>query len=80
MEYCKNGDLFDFLKFINADICVIKYYFRQLVLGLKYIHGIGYVHRDIKLENLLVHENFDLKIGDFGFLEERLTEQNINNF
>lgn len=43
-----------------------KYMFLQVVLGLKYIHERGYVHRDIKLENVLVFENDQVKIGDFG--------------
>ena len=40
---------------------------KQIVYGLAYIHSQGYCHRDIKLTNILVDENFKAKIIDFGF-------------
>lgn len=38
----------------------------QLQRGLKYVHSAGVVHRDLKPSNILVNENCDLKICDFG--------------
>jgi len=35
--------------------------------GLEFMHNRGYAHRDIKMENLLLNKDFDLKIADFGF-------------
>jgi len=32
-----------------------------------YLHGLNYAHRDIKAENLLLDDKFNLKIIDFGF-------------
>ncbi|CAG8624896.1 5084_t:CDS:10 [Paraglomus brasilianum] len=44
----------------------IQYFFYQILRGLKYVHSAGVVHRDLKPSNILVNENCDLKICDFG--------------
>ena len=40
----------------------------QLLRGLKYIHSANVLHRDLKPDNLLVNEDCDLKIADFGLI------------
>ncbi|XP_048845960.1 serine/threonine-protein kinase PLK3 isoform X2 [Brienomyrus brachyistius] len=44
----------------------VRYYLRQIISGLKYLHKKGILHRDIKLGNLFVNENMELRVGDFG--------------
>jgi len=44
----------------------IQYFLYQTLRGLKYVHSAGVVHRDFKPSNILVNENCDLKICDFG--------------
>jgi serine/threonine protein kinase len=45
---------------------LILYFARQILAGLKYLHRIHVVHRDLKLENILLNEGLILKIADFG--------------
>lgn len=42
-------------------------FFVQLVNGMRDIHRENIAHRDIKLDNLLLTKNFELKIADFGW-------------
>ncbi|KAK4106088.1 kinase-like protein [Parathielavia hyrcaniae] len=46
-----------------------RHYFRDLILGIEYLHSQGVVHRDIKPDNLLLTEDNVLKIVDFGVSE-----------
>ena len=68
--YCPAGSLFDILKrdgrpALPQDDAGMM--FRQVVRGLRYMHEVaGYVHGDLKLENVLVDEMGVCKIGDFG--------------
>ncbi|XP_071486799.1 uncharacterized protein [Diadema antillarum] len=44
----------------------IRFFLYQILRGLKYIHSADVIHRDLKPSNLLVNENCELKVGDFG--------------
>ena len=45
---------------------ISKFLFRQIILGIQHIHSKKIVHRDIKLENILIDLNNRIKICDFG--------------
>jgi len=66
MELCGGGNLSDHIEDGPLAEEVARYYFVQLVDAVKYCHSVGVVHRDLKLENLLLDNNGDLKVTDFG--------------
>ena len=46
---------------------IFKKIFRQIFDAMNYIHKRNMAHRDIKLENILINKNYEVKIIDFGF-------------
>ena len=68
LEFCEYGELFDLIAESGAaSESLARYYFHQLISGLEHLHSKGIGHRDIKLENLLIDSQYNLKIADFGF-------------
>ena len=68
-EYASKGTLFDYFLFPNESSLQEKYakiLFKKILKGVQAMHKIGLCHRDIKLENILLDENFNPKICDFG--------------
>ncbi|XP_051994229.1 maternal embryonic leucine zipper kinase-like [Xyrauchen texanus] len=67
LEYCPGGELFDYI--IAKDRLSeeeTRMFFRQIISALAYVHSQGYAHRDLKPENLLIDEDQNLKLIDFG--------------
>jgi serine/threonine protein kinase len=67
MPFIRGGELYRFFKsrrrFQENEV---KFYAAQIAMALGYLHKKGIVHRDLKLENILVDMNGYLKIIDFG--------------
>ena len=67
MEYINGGNLFSFVKKRRKlSEKISKFLFKQIILGINHIHSQNIVHRDIKLENILIDINNTIKICDFG--------------
>ncbi|XP_013394347.1 maternal embryonic leucine zipper kinase-like [Lingula anatina] len=67
LEHCPGGELFDYIVAkdkLGEDEA--RVFFRQIVGAVAYIHLQGYAHRDLKPENLLLDDDQNLKLIDFG--------------
>ena len=70
MELCRHGDMCDFVINHGAikDELLLKHLMVQVCSGIKDVHTIAeHAHLDVKLENILIGEDYLLKIIDFGF-------------
>lgn len=73
LEFVKGGELFAKVAKGRFSEDLSRKYFQQLISAVSYCHSRGVFHRDLKPENMLVDENGDLKVSDFGL--SALTEQ-----
>lgn len=68
LEYASGGELFDHIlthRYLKDNVACRL--FSQLISGVHYLHSKGIVHRDLKLENLLLDKHKNIIITDFGF-------------
>ena len=77
MEYCEGKDLMDFIlsKQRLNELESLKY-FQQLINALFYLHSQNIAHRDVKIDNMLLDKNKDLKLVDFG-LSTKYTDETL---
>lgn len=66
LEYVKGEELFNKISKGRLKEEVARKYFQQLISAVYFCHSRGVYHRDLKPENLLLDENGDLKVSDFG--------------
>ncbi|PIN15745.1 Serine/threonine protein kinase [Handroanthus impetiginosus] len=66
MEYIRGGELFNKVAKGKLKEDAARKYFQQLISAVDFCHSRGVYHRDLKPENLLLDENGNLKVSDFG--------------
>ncbi|KAG3092017.1 putative serine/threonine-protein kinase [Phytophthora idaei] len=67
LELCRNQSMSDLMRRRKRlSESEVRFYMRQLVEGLAYLHENLVIHRDLKLGNLFLTSDMRLKIGDFG--------------
>jgi serine/threonine protein kinase len=67
LEFITGGELFDFVALGAFQEPVCRFYFKQMLQLLHYVHSKGTAHRDLKPENILLDDKFNVKVADFGF-------------
>ena len=70
-EYASKGTLFDYFTYPNKSSLEENYakiLFKNILKGVQTMHNNKICHRDIKLENILLDENYNPKICDYGFV------------
>ncbi|PSR74458.1 hypothetical protein BD289DRAFT_487401 [Coniella lustricola] len=71
MEYCSGEELYDYLlRHGKLPVEKVQKTFTQLVGAVAYVHQQHCVHRDLKLENILLDKHENVKLLDFGFARE----------
>lgn len=81
MEYASGGEIFDYLasngRMKEKDA---RTKFRQMISAVHYCHQKFIIHRDLKAENLLLDQDMNIKIADFGFSNEYSFENKLDTF
>jgi len=71
LEYCEKMDLYEYVeKTGRFPEGMAKAIIRKIIKGLEYMHANNFVHLDLKLENIFLDSNFEIKIGDFDTCRE----------
>ena len=66
-EYASEGDLINLMMetdHFSTTRC--RYFFRQMIEAVSFMHKAGVVHRDIKPDNIVLDQNMHIKLIDFG--------------
>ncbi|SPN96894.1 related to protein kinase CDC5 [Cephalotrichum gorgonifer] len=67
LEICPNGSLMDMVKRRKGlTEPEVRFYAVQMAGAIKYMHGKGIIHRDLKMGNIFLDSRMNAKIGDFG--------------
>jgi serine/threonine protein kinase len=77
LEYVEGGELFDYLcNKGRLSTFEALTYFQQIISAIDYCHRLNIAHRDLKPENLLMDQNKNIKVADFGMAAWQASSEN----
>ncbi|KAG1728060.1 Pkinase-domain-containing protein [Suillus paluster] len=77
LEYVEGGELFDYLcNKGRLSTFEALGYFQQIISAIDYCHRLNIAHRDLKPENLLMDQNKNIKVADFGMAAWQASSKN----
>jgi serine/threonine protein kinase len=79
-DYCSRGSLLTCIRKHPPKALLLYEWIYQLLSAVSYIHSKGIVHQYIKLENILISREENLKLTDFGISEKRSVVFEKQNF
>ncbi|TFK23286.1 AGC/NDR protein kinase [Coprinopsis marcescibilis] len=80
MEFLPGGDLMTMLiKYDTFSEDVTRFYMAECVLAIEAVHNMGFIHRDIKPDNILIDKDGHIKLSDFG-LSTGFHKQHDSNY
>lgn len=78
LEYFEGEELLNYSNNNQLSLYDNKQIFLKIVEACNYLHSNNIIHRDLKLENILINKNRDIKLIDFGFSHKIDKEKKIN--
>ena len=76
LDFYKNGTLDNILKKRERLTEIeVKYYIKQLIFALRYLHKLKIIHRNLKLSNIFLNANFELKLTGFNYSVKKLFDE-----
>ena len=82
LDLGKKGELFNYILYPKKGFSEsqTRYIFTEILKGVKSIHDNGIIHLDLKIENIMIDEFYNVKISDFGFSIDNTNKELINIF
>eukprot|EP00948_MAST-09A_sp_MAST-9A-sp1_P001061 g1061.t1 len=84
MELCANGSLYSYVHEKNSPGSIKESFLinvsKQVAEAFVYLHSLGIIHRDLKTHNILLDDNFDVKLCDFGLAQSDVSSQGTPSY